>query len=168
MQRRGCAHHSRARLGSRRIPHPSWLSVLLSRPNVFRQCASFPDAPRWRSMQLPRSRTRRAAAPSIPSWLSGSTPWQCGSHPKTRAVDIGRKRQVWPLPNPTIGSARAWKSRPSHRRFCSRNKELSASEAADGRLPEPCGGRAPPAAHNRGAYLCCRLQVAPLVGDVVR
>jgi hypothetical protein len=143
----------------------TWMSptALASKPcQCVGSMVASPMSSGWQGMTM----TGRAVVPKHP--LNNLPVW-----------DSSEKHVRWALAETAgpatshpdrIASALVWTT-SSHRRLRPRNKELSASEVADRALialREPCGGRASPAADNRGAYLCCRLRVAPFAGDVVR
>ena len=100
MQRRSCAGTTpplprTTWIASNSSSQPSWLSMLLCLPN-----APFGNARLFRTRRVGarcilEELRPRASQVGYPAQHPGSA----GSHPKTHAVDIGRKRQVWPFPN---------------------------------------------------------------------
>ena len=114
----------------------------------------------WQGMAM----TRRAAVPSLldnlPVWVSSESTCSgrgCDRRSGRFPTFEDRKRQLGNQALPTEGCVRETRS------------YLPVTSLIGRRSPaERCGGRASPAGDNRGAYLCCRLRVAPLVGDVVR
>ena len=110
------------------------------------------------------SHQRRAAVPSLldnlPVWVSSESTCSgrgCDRRSGRFPTFEDRKRQLGNQALPTEGCVRETRS------------YLPVTSLIGRRSPaERCGGRASPAGDNRGAYLCCRLRVAPLVGDVVR